>query len=243
MPRSPLLLILLAASLSVGCRPDSSNGSAASSAAAPTGQQARPAAEPASGRIYDVDAAGSEVLWRISRAGVMARLGHSHVISAEEFTGNVVVDTDDPARSRFELEIPVAALVVDDPELRARFGDEFASLPSEADKAGTKSNMLGDALLNAGMFPVVRVRGGELMGAGDAQTAAIEIDIVGNSFAFRVPAAVTFTNGTLEATGNFALGHAELGLTPFSALGGAMQVGETIEFSYRIRAVEVAADR
>jgi hypothetical protein len=243
MLRSPLLSILLAASLSVGCSPETSNGSAASSAAAPTGQQARPAAAPAAGRLYNVDAAGSEVFWRVSRAGVMARLGHSHVISAEEFTGNVVVDPDDPARSRFELEIPVAALVVDDPELRARFGDEFASVPSEADKAGTKSNMLGDALLAAGMFPVVRVRGGELMGAGDAQTAAIEIDIVGNSFAFRVPTAVTFTDGTLEAAGDFALGHAELGLTPFSALGGAMQVGETIEFSYRIRAVERAADR
>jgi polyisoprenoid-binding protein YceI len=239
-----LLTMLLAASLSAGCGPDTSpNGTAAPSAAAPSDQQARPAAEPAAGRIYDVDAAGSEVFWRISRAGVMARLGHSHVISAEHFTGNVVVDADDPARSRFELEIPVATLVVDDPELRARFGDEFASVPSDADKAGTKSNMLGDALLNAEMFPVVRLRGGELMGAGDAQTAAIEIDIVGNSFRFRVPVAVTFTDGALEAAGEFALGHAELGLTPFSALGGAMQVGETIEFSYRIRAVEVAADR
>jgi hypothetical protein len=242
--RWPLLSLLLAASLSAGCGPDTSpTAPGTPSAAAPAAQQARPAAEPASGRIFNVDAAGSEVFWRISRAGVMARLGHSHVISAEEFTGNVVVDADDPARSRFELEIPVAALVVDDPELRARFGDEFASVPSDADKAGTKSNMLGDALLNADMFPVVRVRGGELTGEGSAQTAAIEIDIVGNSFRFRVPAAVTFTDGALEAAGEFALGHMELGLTPFSALGGAMQVGETIEFSYRIRAVESAAAR
>lgn len=242
MLRSPLLPLLLVASLSTGCGSDTSTGPATQSESS-AGTEARRAAEPVAGRHYDVDAAGSEILWRISRAGLMARLGHSHVISAGELSGNVVVDPEDPARSRFELEIPVASLVVDDPDLRARFGDEFASVPSEADKAGTKNNMLGDALLKAGMFPVVRLRGGELMGAGDAQTAAIEIDIVGNTFEFRVPAAVTLANGTLEAAGEFALGHAELGLTPFSALGGAMQVGETIQFSYRIRAVEVAADR
>jgi hypothetical protein len=180
------------------------------------------------------------MFWRISKAGVMARFGHNHVISAEQFEGSVVIDPDDATKSRFELTIPVAALVIDNPALRARLGEEFASVPSDADKEGTRNNMLGDGLLKAAMFPVVRVRGGELAGVSAAQTVAMTIEILGGSFDFRVPSTVTLGDGTVEASGDFALDHAELGMTPFSALGGALQVGPRIEFSYRIRAVQAA---
>jgi polyisoprenoid-binding protein YceI len=242
MPRPPCLDMLLLASICVACGADDSAGQAPQSGAEAVTAQRSADAEPAEGRVYNVDAAASEILWRISKAGLMARFGHNHVISAEQFEGTVVVDTDDPTQSRFELEIPVAALVVDDPELRARFGEEFASVPSEADKEGTRDNMLGDDVLRASEFPVVRVRGGAPEGEGDAQTVPIQIEILGNSFDSRVPGAVMFGDGMLEASGEFALDHGELGMTPFSALGGALQVGPRIEFSYRIRAVEAPGD-
>ena len=242
MPHWSYPSILLVVSVCGGCGADQSTEQARPSAPDAVTGQARPAAEPAAGRVYRVDAPASEVLWRISKAGVMARFGHNHVISAEQFDGSVVVDPEDATRSRFELEIPVAALVIDAPELRARFGEEFASVPSEADKEGTRNNMLGDGVLKGALFPIVRVRGGELAGVGDAQTLAIEIEILGGSFEFRVPATVTFGDGTLEASGDFALDHADLSMTPFSALGGALQVGERIEFSYRIRAVQTAGN-
>jgi hypothetical protein len=234
--------MLLVVSICAGCGADNPAEQARQGAEDAAAEQRRPDAEPVEGRVYDVDAGASEVLWRISKAGVMARFGHNHVISAEQFDGTVVVSEDDPTQSRFELEIPVAALVIDDPELRARFGEEFASVPSEADKEGTRTNMLGDGVLKASMFPVVRVRGGAPVDDGAGATAAIEIEILGNSFDFRVPCTVTFGDDMLEASGEFALDHAELGMTPFSALGGALQVGERIEFSYRIRAVQAAGN-
>jgi len=238
MPRTSFSLLLV--SICVGCGANDSIEQVQPGGAEAVTEQPSAAAEPVAGQVYRVDAAASEVLWRISKAGVMARFGHNHVISAEQFAGTVVVDADDATRSRFELEIPVAELVIDDPELRARFGEEFASVPSEADKEGTRNNMLGEGLLRASAFPVVRVRGGAPEGEGDAQTLPIEIEILGNTFELRVPGAVTFGDGMLEASGDFALDHAELGLTPFSALGGALQVGARIEFSYRIRAVQAA---
>jgi hypothetical protein len=240
MPGPKCLPTLLVLSLVAGCGTDTSTEQAPPPAAETVNGQPRPAAEPVAGQVYAIDAAASEVLWRISKAGVMARFGHNHVISAEQLTGSVVVDPADPTRSRFELEIPVTTLVIDDPALRERYGEEFASVPSEADKEGTRNNMLGDGVLKAGMFPVVRVRGGAPEGADATQTLPIQIEILGKSFDFRVPVAVTFGAGSLEASGEFALDHAELGLTPFSALGGALQVGERIEFSYRIRALQTA---
>ena len=230
-------LLLLVMPIFAGC--DGADEPAVRSApgAASAGLERPASAAPAEGRTYAVDAAASEVLWRISKAGLMARFGHNHVISAEELDGRVVVDAGDPAQSRFELEIPVASLVVDDPALRARFGEEFASVPSEADKEGTRTNMLGDGVLKASMFPTVRVTGGAPAGETGAETLPIRIEILGNAFDFRVPGTVTFGEDSLEASGEFALDHADLGMTPFSALGGALQVGERIEFSYRIRAV------
>jgi len=194
--------------------------------------------EDAARQVYSIDAEGSEVYWLISKAGLMARFGHNHVISAESFTGTVEVDPGDPAASRFELEIPVADLVIDDPALRSRLGEEFASVPSEEDKDGTRQNMLGENLLEADMYPAVRVRGGGPRATDADDMLPIEIEILGESFGFDVPGEVAFGDGDLVASGEFALDHADLGLTPFSALGGALQVGPTIEFSYRIRAVQ-----
>jgi polyisoprenoid-binding protein YceI len=169
--------------------------------------------------------------------GMMARFGHNHVISAERFTGTVTVDAEDSSDSYFELAIPVADLVVDDPELRARFGEEFASVPSEEDKAGTRRNMLGEDLLQADEFPLIRVRGGAPESSGPSDTLPIEIEIRGRTYELDVPGEIAFGEGHVEASGEFALDHADLGLTPFSALGGALQVGPIIEFSYRIHAV------
>ena len=242
MSRPSSLSMLLLVSICAGCGVENSAEQSRPAGAEAVTEQPRAATEPAAGQVYRVDAAASEVFWRISKAGVMARFGHNHVISAEQFDGTVVVDADDSTRSHFELAIPVADLVIDDPELRARFGEEFASVPSAADKEGTRNNMLGDGLLRASAFPVVRVRGGAPEKTeGDMETLPIEIEILGNSFKFRVPGAVTFGDDMLEASGDFALEHADLGMTPFSALGGALQVGERIEFSYRIRAVRAAA--
>lgn len=242
MPRPSSLAILLVVAICAGCGADNSPEPTRQGEAPAVSEQSRADRELGEARRYDIDAEGSEVFWRISKAGLMARFGHNHVISAREFEGNVVVDAADPTKSSFELEIPVAALVVDDPELRARFGEEFASVPSEADKEGTRTNMLGDGVLKAAMFPVVRVSGGAPVSEGGAQTLPVQIDILGNSFDLRVPGTVTFGDSTLEATGDFALDHADLGMTPFSALGGALQVGERIDFTYRIRAVQTTGN-
>lgn len=250
--RARLVPSLLLVALCTACgadRPDPANvaadaergagGESAAGAAAPSGpgQPAAPAAatDAGDGVVYTVDPASSEVYWKISKAGMMARFGHNHVISAEEFSGTVTVDPDDPAASRFELEIPVAELVIDDPELRARFGEDFESVPSEEDKTGTRRNMLSEDLLDGEQYPYVRVRGRGP--EPSATTLPVEIEIVGQTFDFDLPGEVVVGDGHVEASGDFALEHEDLGLTPFSALGGALQVGPTIEFSYRIRAV------
>jgi hypothetical protein len=193
-------------------------------------------AEDASVRVYAIDAAQSEVYWRIYRSGPAARFGHSHVISMGELEGSVSLGSDLAAAS-WNLSFPVGGLIIDDPDLRARHGEEFESVPSEDDKAGTKENMLSDRLLNGAVYPVVSLSGTGVTGPLESASLALSIDIVGRTIEEAFPASITIEGDSLTVTGEYQLTHEDLGLEPFTALGGMMAVGDEIDFTYRIHAV------
>ena len=193
------------------------------------------AQSPTTGR-YEFDSDASSVYWRVYKAGTFARFGHNHVVSVPSPRGTIFVDSD-PAKSRFEFEFAVEDLIIDDPELRARYGEAFASVPSAEDIAGTRSNMLGDRVLDAEHFATVRVRGSDLTDFGDGQTIAIEIELLGRRIAATVPIDVHLRDGTIDAAGEFRLSHSDLGMMPFSVMLGALAVGEDLDFSFSIHAV------
>jgi hypothetical protein len=187
---------------------------------------------------YVINPAESEVHWRIYRAGPLARLGHSHVISLVEYDGSLAL-ADDPADSVWELSFPVDGLVIDNPELRARYGEEFESVPSEDDKEGTKGNMLTEAVLDGINFPEIRLQGSGFTGTLDDASLPVSIQILGRTIEQTFPASISITEDTVTVTGEYRLTHADLGMEVFSLLGGAMAVGEDIDFTYRLVAVAV----
>lgn len=185
---------------------------------------------------YVIDVQGSDIHWLVYKAGAFARLGHNHVIAAEDFTGAVTLNTVDQAKSHFDLTFPVAGLTVDDPALRKALGEEFASVPSADDIAGTRKNMLSERVLQADVFPSLRITGRGPIGLGERQTMQIKVELLGRSVDLTVPTKVTLTGHTLEAVGEFDLTHEDLGMKPFSVMAGALQVADQMKFSYRIRA-------
>jgi hypothetical protein len=196
------------------------------------------AALPAAGevRVYTVDPAATEIYWRIYRAGAAARLGHNHVISVGELAGNVSL-TGDLAAAEWEVRIPVDGLVVDDPAIRARLGEDFESVPSDDDKAGTKTNMLTDRVLDGAVFPEIRLVGTGVSGPLDDARLPVTIGLLGREIEQTFPAVVTIEAESLTVTGEHRLTHDDLGLTPFTAFGGIMAVGDDIDFTYRIHAI------
>jgi len=187
-------------------------------------------------RQYTIDAAGSDVHWLVYKAGTLARLGHNHVIAVAGLTGHVSADAANPSTSRFELQFPVASLVVDDPKLRNGLGQEFSSVPSADDIAGTSKNMLSERVLVGDRFATIRVSGQGPVGAADAQTLQIAVELLGRSVALTVPTKVEIGGDELTASGEFELTHTALGMTPFSVMLGALQVADRMKFVYRIHA-------
>jgi polyisoprenoid-binding protein YceI len=188
------------------------------------------------GRRYVIDAAASDVHWLVYKAGALARLGHNHVISAPTLRGSATLHGDDLSAAEFEIVIPVAELVVDNPDLRKGLGEEFASVPSEDDVAGTRKNMLSDRVLDGEKFSTIRITGAGPHAADSGQVIDISVELLGRTVTLRVPTTVTLDGDRLEASGAFELTHADLGMKPFSVMMGALQVAENLSFAYRITA-------
>ncbi|HLZ99709.1 MAG TPA: YceI family protein [Steroidobacteraceae bacterium] len=195
---------------------------------------------PAGAAAYSIDPAQSELRVLVYRAGPMARLGHNHVI-LNRAVGGWVDAAARPESASFSLYVPVADFVIDDARARSEEGPDFsAEVPEEA-KSGTRRNMLGEALLDAGRFPVITLTSVGIRQAPDGGIAAtLTIGVAGRESTVVVPFVLEASVGRISAAGSVVLRQSELGLTPLSVMLGALQVQDDI--TVRFRFVAMAAN-
>jgi hypothetical protein len=184
----------------------------------------------------------------VFRAGALASAGHNHVIASRTLGGTIYL-TQDSAGVSFEVHLPVDSLTVDDAALRAEqdSADFPPDVPQSA-KEGTRQNMLGSALLNAAAFPEIVLRA--LPASAPASPAApadsaplpqsgvlrsrVQAEVRGQPHTLLVPVHYERSGRTITASGDFTLRQSELGLTPFSAMLGALQVRDEMRVRFRI---------
>ena len=186
---------------------------------------------------YRIDAGRSVVLILIYRAGRLAALGHNHVLAVHDLSGEVML-TADVAQSRWQLAFPVAALSVDEPQLRAAQGADFQSQVDAAAIAGTRDHMLGPALLDAPRFPIIQLQSLQLRAlaapGGEQLLMSTRITVRDHGVEAQLPVNLQRTADELIASGEFDLTHAQLGLTPYSVALGALRVAERMHVRYRL---------
>jgi hypothetical protein len=200
-------------------------------------------ARPRIGQPYDIDTSESLLTIAVYRAGALARAGHDHIIASRELTGAVYIPAD-LAQSSCTVHIPVGSLTVDEPQLRTNEGPEFpAQVPEEA-RAGTRRNMLSGAVLDAESFPSV-----DLTCAGVAPLpsangppsleARLQTLVRGQTHSITMRLRYELGAERLSVDGELPLKQTDLGLTPFSAMLGALQVQD--EMRVRIHLVAHAS--
>src|SRR5262245_54847887 len=128
-----ILLVLSFAGCPRSKQAEASSSTAVQASAATPGALQVPGHE---GRPYDVQSRESLLTILAFRGGALAKAGHNHVIASHDLTGTFYVP-DDVARASFELHMPVAQLVIDEPDLRAKEGAEFPTDVPESAKEGT----------------------------------------------------------------------------------------------------------
>ena len=234
--------LLLGAGLSLlltGCAKDAKEPPRGESIALTGDRPAVPVPEPATAqpaaaaRSFEILARASEIRILVYREGRLAALGHNHVISTQEVRGRLVL-TPGIRASTLELEIPVTSLVVDDPVLREKSGEAFDTEPSPEDIAGTRRNMLGERVLDAANHPTIALSARAVSASLPELELEVELRVRSATLRFRTEARVETRENRLIARGQFTLSHSQLGLEPFSVLGGALSVSNEMTIHYRL---------
>jgi len=192
-----------------------------------------PAATPDQ-RVLQIDRSASQAWIRVDPAGPLARLGHSHVIGGAVLEGRVLLGKT-LERSLVDLELEVAALEVDRSDWRAEAGLEPVLDPEAV--RGTRRNLLGPRVLDVERFPRIGLRSNALQRRDDGWHIDARIRVQDRVHAVELPLRLRLEQDALVASGEFERSHAELGLVPFSAAGGALRVDDPIRIRFRIVAV------
>jgi hypothetical protein len=183
--------------------------------------------------VYEVSAAESDVAILVYRAGALARLGHNHVMTSKALQGRAWIHPK-TEKSGFELSFPVAELVVDDPDARRRAGSEFPPEIPQADREGTRKNMLRAEVLDAEHFATVKLQSVRVSGTPSAPVITTRITLKDASRDIDVPAAVAVAGSRLTATGEFDIEQTAFGIKPFSIGLGALEVQDRLHIKFRI---------
>jgi polyisoprenoid-binding protein YceI len=196
------------------------------------------AQEPATNKEFRVDSDVSRLRVLATPDGPLRRFGHYHVVSHHGISGTVEVASN-PLESSFALELNVGEFVVDDPALRALEGEDYEKEVPQKDKDGTKANMLGEDLLNGENFPTIQIQSSAIEGDMPDVNIVTTITVIGVEQTVTFPASIELTDDSFVARGQLEIMHGELGLSPFTAMGGAMSVGDLLILKYEISGTRV----
>lgn len=224
----------------------------------PAAQPAVPAAPPQApaeppaphlGRPYEIVPQESLLTILVFRGGTLGNAGHNHVIGSHSLSGTIYVPRELTGVS-FEVQVPLAALTVDEASLRAaQMSPDFPPQVPETAKEGTRRNMLGSALLNAADYPQIILRslavapaadgaGANGAAAAGAPTGLVQVRVQTEVRAAQrilsVPVRYERSDSTVIASGELPVRQSSLGLTPFSAMLGALQVQDEMQLRFRI---------
>lgn len=183
--------------------------------------------------VFRVDSESSLIRVLAWPDGPLKRFGHHHVISHNGLSGTIEV-AENPLESNIMLELRVQDFAVDDPELRALESEEFEGEVPQKDIDGTRANMLSEDLLDAERFQTIQIRSEKIEGSLPDVNIVATVVVKGVESTVTFPASVELTDDSVVARGEIELLHAAVGLSPFTAMGGALSVRDLLVFKYEI---------
>lgn len=215
------LVALLAA-----CAPPPPSPSAAAIAPAPADfpEAHYRQAEAAGRQVLRIDPARSLIVIEVRRAGMLAGLGHDHVVASHDARG--FVDAQD---GRADLYVPLKRLSVDAPGLRAEA--KLDTQPSPDAIEGTRRNML-EKVLDAERFPFALIRAARAI--DDPAKLDVALTLHGTTRRFDIPLQTETLPDGLAVSGRLTFRQTDFGMTPYSVLGGALRVEDGLELRFRI---------
>lgn len=179
-----------------------------------------PRAEPTVYRI----APGSRFDVSTGKAGLLSFAGHSHLIRARGFTGRVVHDPADPARSSVELTVQAAALEV--------------LTPPDTEEIRKVTTAMRTDVLNVASHPEITFVSRRVSAISDGLHVVGDLTIVGKTVEIPVDIRLSVRSDTLHATTQFSVNQTAFGIKPYrGGPGGTVRVADRVKFDIAVVAV------
>lgn len=182
--------------------------------------------------VFRVDSQQSQVLVTVRRGGLMAKLGHDHIVSSRQLQGFILMDHNNQ-RCHADFYIPVHLIEVDNPQLRAQA--QMQTTPSDKDIAGTRINMLRS--VKAEQFPFVQLRSTDCSEAFSKRSVTVEIQLHGVLQEREINLNWHGdSTGILTAQSTFSLLQTDFDIAPFSIMNGLIKVEDKLEIDVQLTA-------
>ena len=189
--------------------------------------------------VFKVDSLQSDVMITVRRGGLMAKLGHDHIVSSRQLQGFILMDQDNQ-RCHADFYIPVHSMEVDNPQLRAQA--QMQTTPSARDIAGTRINMLKS--VDAKQFPFVQLRSADCSEIFTNSSVAAQIQLHGviqeRQIGLNWHRDAT---GVLTAQSTFSLLQTDFNIAPFAIMNGLIKVEDKLEITVQLIAYPMDTTR
>jgi hypothetical protein len=185
---------------------------------------------------YRLDAAASRLDVVVRREGPLARFGHDHVVSVQGLEGFLLLEQAE-AESRVDLRFRLEDLAIDTVAGRARY--QLVTDPDEKAIDGTRANLM-EQVLDARQWPFVTLRLEDFSFRQEHYSAMVTVSINGSRFSGRQPFRLQASDEDVQVQGSLVLRQTDLGLEPFSALGGGLRVADPMEVHFRLTGTRIA---
>jgi polyisoprenoid-binding protein YceI len=172
--------------------------------------------------VYAIDPGASLIAVTVRRAGLMARLGHDHVVASRTLAGYAA-----PGLQRADMAFRLDRMTVDEPPLLRDAGITTQRSPQAVE--GTRKNMLGP-VLEAERYPVVLLHAERL----DDGLLRVAITLHGVTRRLDLPTTVRVDATQVSASGTVRLKQTDFGITPFSVGAGLLSVQDELDVRYQI---------
>ena len=174
-------------------------------------------------------ARGSRLQVKTGKAGLFGFAGHTHVIQAREYHGEVVYYPRNPSRSHLDITVLTDSLEVLTPP-------DTAELRKVTETMRTK-------LLRTAEYPEIRLVSRQVTPSRDGFHIVGAMTLAGQTRDLPIDVIARIGVDTLEAGSTFSLKQSDFGIKPVSAgPAGTVKVADRVTFDIRVVAVREGSD-
>ena len=173
---------------------------------------------------YTLGPAEGQLLVKVFREGVAARVGHDLVFEVRDWSAKVAVDPAEPSATTLEASAAVTSLRIED------FSGGAKPL-SRSDQADIKRN-IEEKILDSRRFPTIDFRSTAVSVTGESRaTVSGQLTIAGTTR----PTDITLSMDGGRVRGRMTVLQTNWGIKPFAALMGALRVRDAVDIEFDLR--------